>query len=35
MTQQEVNRLIEKYMDGKTSLEEERQLAIEVKWQLV
>lgn len=30
MTQQEVNRLIEKYMDGKTSLEEERQLAIEV-----
>ena len=30
MTQQEVNRLIDKYMDGKTSLEEERQLAIEV-----
>ena len=30
MTQQEVNQLIEKYMDGKTSLEEERQLAIEV-----
>ena len=30
MTQQEVNRLIEKYMDGKTSLEEERQLVIEV-----
>ena len=30
MTQQEVNLLIEKYMDGKTSLEEERQLAIEV-----
>ena len=30
MTQQEVNRLIDRYMDGKTSLEEERQLAIEV-----
>ena len=30
MTQQEVNRLIDKYMDGTTSLEEERQLAIEV-----
>ncbi|MDO4202154.1 MAG: hypothetical protein Q4D25_08565 [Bacteroidales bacterium] len=30
MTQQEVNRLIDKYMEGKTSLEEERQLAIEV-----
>jgi len=30
MTQQEVNRLIDKYMDGKTSLEEEHQLAIEV-----
>lgn len=30
MTQQEVNQLIEKYMEGKTSLEEERQLAIEV-----
>ena len=30
MTQQEVNRLIDKYMDGKTSLEDERQLAIEV-----
>ena len=30
MTQQEVNRLIDKYMDGKTSLEEERQLAFEV-----
>lgn len=30
MTQQEVNRLIDKYMDGKTSLQEERRLAIEV-----
>lgn len=30
MTRKEVNRLIDKYMDGKTSLEEERQLAIEV-----
>ena len=30
MTPQEVNRLIDRYMDGKTSLEEERQLAIEV-----
>ena len=30
MTQQEVNQLIEKYMEGKTSLEEERQLTLEV-----
>jgi hypothetical protein len=30
MTPQEVNRLIDLYMEGKTSLEEERQLAIEV-----
>ncbi len=30
MTQQEVNRLIDLYMEGKTSPEEERQLAIEV-----
>lgn len=30
MTQQEVNRLIDKYMEGKTSPEEEHQLAIEV-----
>ena len=30
MTQQEVNRLIDKYMDGETSPQEERQLAIEV-----
>ncbi len=30
MTQQEVNRLIDKYMEGETSPQEERQLAIEV-----
>ena len=30
MTQQEVNRLIDLYMEGKTSPEEERQLAVEV-----
>lgn len=30
MTQQEVNQLIEKYMEGKTSLEEEHQLTLEV-----
>ena len=30
MTQQEVNRLIDLYMEGKTSPQEERQLAIEV-----
>ena len=30
MTQQEVNRLIDKYMDGETTPQEERQLAIEV-----
>ena len=30
MTQQEVSRLIDKYMEGETSLQEERQLAIEV-----
>ena len=30
MTRKEVNQLIDKYMDGKTSLEEERQLSIEV-----
>lgn len=30
MTQKEVNRLIDKYMDGETSPQEERQLAIEV-----
>ena len=42
MTQQEVNRLIDKYMDGETSPQEERQLAIEVnrpdapaEWQIV
>ncbi|MBO4431053.1 MAG: hypothetical protein J5790_06915 [Bacteroidaceae bacterium] len=30
MTQKDVNRLIDKYMDGETSPQEERQLAIEV-----
>ena len=30
MTQQEVNRLIDKYMEGETTPQEERQLAIEV-----
>ena len=30
MTQKDVNRLIDKYMEGETSLQEERQLAIEV-----
>ncbi|MBO4673944.1 MAG: hypothetical protein J5616_06315, partial [Bacteroidaceae bacterium] len=30
MTQKDVNRLIDKYMEGETSPQEERQLAIEV-----